>query len=291
MNTPTEHYIDTNGINLHYLDYGGDKPILLLLHGLTANAHAFSGLVGAGLAKHFRVISPDQRGRGLSTHPAFRYSMEDHAEDVLGLMDALGGGPFFLGGHSFGGLLSMYIASHYPERVSRLLLLDAAIEMNPNTAEMLGPTLSRLDLKYKNWDEYLQFVKDAPYNSTWDAAMEDYYRADVETFDDGSVEPRSDLANILQVAAAVGNTSWGLLTEKITQPTLLINGVEEYTMGEPLLPDYKAQETVELLHDARYLAVDGNHHTMLYGPGATQTVTAIVAFYEEGGKNETVGVP
>jgi pimeloyl-ACP methyl ester carboxylesterase len=51
-----DRYIDTNGIRLHYLDYPGDGPILILMHGLTANAHAFEGLIRAGLSPQLRVL-------------------------------------------------------------------------------------------------------------------------------------------------------------------------------------------------------------------------------------------
>lgn len=69
--TPVSAFADVNEIRLHYITYRNDKPQLLLLHGLTANAHAFHGLVQAGLTDHFSVISIDQCGRGLSSKPAF----------------------------------------------------------------------------------------------------------------------------------------------------------------------------------------------------------------------------
>src|SRR5437660_1662836 len=82
-------FAETNGVSLHYLDVPGGDPPLVLLHGLSANAHCFSGLIGAGLSPRFRVIAPDLRGRGRSGKPATGYSIADHANDVLGLMDSL----------------------------------------------------------------------------------------------------------------------------------------------------------------------------------------------------------
>jgi pimeloyl-ACP methyl ester carboxylesterase len=61
---------DTNGIHLHYLDYPGDGPTLILMHGLTANAHSFAGLIRAGLSPQLPVLAVDLRGRGLSDCPA-----------------------------------------------------------------------------------------------------------------------------------------------------------------------------------------------------------------------------
>lgn len=275
-----DHFIDTNKIRLHYIDYASDGPLLLLLHGLTANAHAFDGLVDAGLVPDFRLVAPDLRGRGLTDHPAFRYSLQEHAEDVLGLMNHLGVQKVVLGGHSFGGLLSFYLAANYPDRVEKLIVLDAAAEMNPHVAEMLGPVLARLDKKYASFDAYLEEIKKAPQNTFWDEAMRSYYQADVMETENGGVTPRPNLTNILEVSYHVGSLSWPTIVSKVQQPVLLANGLDNYTMDMPLLPDDKARETVELLPDARYLGVDGNHHTMLYADGARQIVKAIRKFLE-----------
>ncbi|HEX8185076.1 MAG TPA: alpha/beta hydrolase, partial [Blastocatellia bacterium] len=84
-----DHFADVNDIQLHYIDYAGSEPVLVLLPGLTANAHAFDGLIQAGLNARFRVLAVDLRGRGLSDKPAVGYSMAQHAADVIALLDHL----------------------------------------------------------------------------------------------------------------------------------------------------------------------------------------------------------
>jgi pimeloyl-ACP methyl ester carboxylesterase len=275
----TEHFIKSNNIDLHFLEYHPKgKPTLILMHGLTANAHAFDGLISQGLTKHFRFISPDLRGRGLSSKPAFRYTLEDHAKDILGMLDYLNIEKALLGGHSYGGLLTTYIATHYPERVEKLVILDAAAEMNPNAPAMLGPTLSRLDKTFPDYATYLAEMKAAPQNTFWDKDMESYYKADGYVREDGTVNPYPNLSNIIEVATGVAQQPWVETFERVQQPALLINALDDYTMGEPLLPDFKAKETVELMKDARYVAVDGNHQTMLYGNNAKRIVEAIEHF-------------
>lgn len=279
MPTPTNHFIETNKIKLHYIDYAGEGPALVLLHGLTANAHAFDGLADAGLVPAYRLVCPDLRGRGLSDHPAFGYTLQEHAKDILGLLDHLGIKKAILGGHSFGGLLSIYMAANYPERVERLIIMDAAAQMNPKAVEMLGATLARLDKKYASWEAYLQEIKNVPFNKeAWSDAMLSYYKADVMDTENGGVSPRSNLANIIEVAVNVANTPWTVFVEKVEQPAVLFNGLDIYTLGEPLLPETKAKETAELMENCRYIPVDGNHHTMLYGDGAGQIVKGIKAF-------------
>lgn len=283
MPVATDHFITTNNIQLHYIRYAGEGPVLVLLHGLTANAHAFDGLVAAGLAPAYDIVCPDLRGRGLSDHPAFRYTLRDHAADILGLLDQLGIQKAILGGHSFGGLLSLYMAASYPDRVERLIIFDAAAQMNSKAAEMLGPTLARLDKKYASWDDYLQEIKTAPFNrEEWSDDMLSYYQADVMETPNGGVTPRSTLANIVEVAINVANTPWTSVVERVMQPAILFNGMDVYTMGEPLLPQVRAEETVDLMRDCKYVPVDGNHHTMLYGDGARQIVKNIRSFVPPG---------
>ncbi|WP_118976438.1 alpha/beta fold hydrolase [Taibaiella koreensis] len=278
-----DHFITTNRINLHYIEYecSKNKPTLVLLHGLTANAHAFDGLVYRGLANHFRVIAPDLRGRGHSDKPAFHYGLKHHAKDIIGLLDHLGIEKALIGGHSFGGLLSVYLANYYPERVEKVIILDAAAEMNAKVPLMLMPVLKRLDRTFPSFEQYLDYAKAAPQNSNWDEVMTTYYRADVRTLPDGRVRPYANLTKMIKVSIGVANQPWRSLFSEVRQPSLLINGADIYNLGEPILPDFKARESVSLMPDGRYVRVDGNHQTMLYGAGAGQIVNAISGFLNE----------
>ncbi len=274
-------FIETNSIKLHYLDRPAeDKPVLILLHGLTANAHAFDGLVSHGLNENFHLITPDLRGRGLSDKPAFQYTLEEHAEDILGLIEGLKLKKVFLGGHSYGGLLSTFIAAHYPKVVKKLILIDAAMQMNDKVLDMLGPTLARLDKTFKNIDVYMKEMKAAPQNTFWDKDMESYYKADANVKEDGTVNPYPNLANILEVSANVGLQDWPDTFKMVSQASLLINGVDNYTLDEPLLPDFRAKETAAIMKKCTYVKVLGNHQTMLYGKGAKEIVEAINNFLD-----------
>lgn len=274
-----DDFIKVDDIDLHYISYGDtSKPTLILMHGLTANAHAFDGLVSHGLAQHFRVVSPDLRGRGLSSKPACDYTMEEHTQDILGLLNHLEIEQALLGGHSFGGLLTAFMASCQSDRVSKAVILDAAIEMNPNTPAMLGPTLARLDTTYESYDAYIEQMKAMPHNQPWDADADSYFKADANIRADGTVNPYPNLTNIIAAATSVAKVDWATIFKTVQQPALLVNGLDDYTMEQPLLPDFKAKETAELMPDCKYVAVDGNHHTMLYGANATKVVAAINSF-------------
>jgi pimeloyl-ACP methyl ester carboxylesterase len=273
------HTIKVNNINLHYRDVQNDgKEIILMMHGLTANCHAFDGLLKNGLGRNNRIIIPDLRGRGLSDRPSFGYSMKDHCNDIIAFLDALKINKVILIGHSFGGLLALFIAERFPEKVSKLVIIDAAAKMNNRAVEMLSFAVGRLDKRYKNWDEYIGEVKAAPYLTFWDDAMEGYYRADLMPTTGEGVTPISNLTNIAEASFGVATTPWENIIKKIDTPAILINGLDAYSLGEPLLPENKALQTVDMMRKCTYIATTGNHITMLYGEGAKEVNNAILEF-------------
>ena len=274
-------FAQANGIRLHYVDHGGAGPPMLMMPGLTANAHAFDGLAEAGLRRRFRLIALDLRGRGMSDKPATGYALEDHAEDVAQFIRGLGLQPVILGGHSFGGLLALYLAQRDPGLVSRLVVLDAAATMHPRTRELIQPAIDRLDRTFPSWEAFLGSVRRFPcYDGWWEPAIESYLRADVEPLPDGRVVPRSSRSAIEQAVDAVLAEPWWEHLPRIRHPLLLINGPGGFGPAgtPPVLPPDQAMATVRAVERGRYQAVEGNHMTMLYGKGARQSVTAIEAF-------------
>ena len=277
-------FIRTNNINLHYLEYGSaeNKPSIIFMHGLTANAHAFDGLMAAGLSSAFHIISVDLRGRGESDAPATGYTMKEHAADILDLMAALKIEKVTFAGHSFGGFLALYLAKFYPEKVDKLILMDAAANMHPNTKDMLVPALSRLGKVFSSFDAYLEKVKAAPYLTLWDEQMESYYRADVRTNEDGTVNciPQAEHMMEAVLKGSLGEP-WMDYLKEVEHQSILINAPGIYTMEAALLPEENAMETVELMKNCIYAKVPGNHQTMLYGEGAQEIVSIIKHFINQ----------
>lgn len=271
--------INTNGINLHYIETETNGPTIILMHGLTANAHAFDGLLKEGLDKNFRVISVDLRGRGQSEKPVVGYTMKDHAQDILGLMDSLSIEKCILGGHSFGALLTIYMAIHHPERIEKLLLLDAAARLHPQTKEMLVPALSRIGQTYPSFEAYLEKVKSGAYMTYWEDTMLSYYKADVIFNEDGTVTQRSTPENMTEaILKGSFGEPWLEYIKSVEHNSLLLNGTMNYALDAPLLPKEFALETVEMMKSCQYQEVWGNHQTMLYGQGAKDIVAAIDKF-------------
>ncbi len=104
---------------------GGDGPTLLLMHGLTRNSADFEPLV-EHLAPRYRLVVPDQRGRGLSDYDSDpeNYRPDVYAADMFALLDGLGIARVGLVGTSMGGLIAMVMAVTQPDRVAGIVLND-----------------------------------------------------------------------------------------------------------------------------------------------------------------------
>jgi pimeloyl-ACP methyl ester carboxylesterase len=276
-----DRFAFVNGINLHYLDHPGGEPLLVLLPGLTANAHCFDGLIEAGLSPRFRVLAVDLRGRGQSDKPPTGYTIGEHAADILGLLDHLGLQQAVVGGHSFGALVSIYLAAHFPERIEKLILLDAAARLHPRTRELIQPSIDRLNKVWPSMDAYLAAMKAMPFlDGFWDGHLEDFYRGEMRTNADGTVQALTSGAAVLEAADKGLLIPWDELVKRIKQPALMVNAPAPYGPpgAPPLISAEQAQETVSAIAGCRYVRVPGNHLTMLFGENAAHTAKAIAEF-------------
>ena len=137
---PPSEFIDLNGQLVHLRDVGprGDATPLVLLHGTSASLHTWEGWSAALQGQH-RVVSFDLPGFGLTgpfsgRYASWTYRGDDLARFVLELLDRLQIRQFAIAGNSLGGEVAWRVASLAPERVRRLVLVDAAgYELKPES--------------------------------------------------------------------------------------------------------------------------------------------------------------
>jgi pimeloyl-ACP methyl ester carboxylesterase len=118
-------FTEANGIRIHYHRTGGDKPQVLLLHGLTDNGACWMPVIEQ-LQDDYDCIAPDARGHGLTDAPASGYAPTDHAADAAGLIQALKLNRPAVIGHSMGGAVAAVLASQYPALVRAMIAEDPA---------------------------------------------------------------------------------------------------------------------------------------------------------------------
>jgi pimeloyl-ACP methyl ester carboxylesterase len=112
---------DVNGVKLYWASFGDSQsPTVILLHGGAGNSDHWANQVPA-LAAKFRVIVVDSRGHGRSTRDEKPMSYALMAEDLVGLMDALGVQRAALVGWSDGGAVALEVALRFPSRLTHLV--------------------------------------------------------------------------------------------------------------------------------------------------------------------------
>jgi pimeloyl-ACP methyl ester carboxylesterase len=117
--------ITTNGTTIH-VRVGGNGPAVVLLHGYAETGDMWAPL-SAELARDFTVIAPDLRGMGLSARADNGFDKKNQAEDVAGVMDALGVANADVVAHDIGNMVAFAFAAQHPGRVRRLVMMDAPV--------------------------------------------------------------------------------------------------------------------------------------------------------------------
>ncbi|MDQ3816991.1 MAG: alpha/beta hydrolase [Acidobacteriota bacterium] len=116
-----------DGARVHYQEAGAvDASPILLIHGFTASNFVWSDVLLPVAEAGFRVIAPDLIGFGFSEKPKNgEYTIDSQARMIVGLMNQLRIESAILVGSSYGGAVAATCALDYPERVERLVLVDA----------------------------------------------------------------------------------------------------------------------------------------------------------------------
>jgi N-formylmaleamate deformylase len=116
-------YIEANGLRLHYTRTGGDKPAMVLAHGITDDGLCWTR-VARSMEPDFDVIMVDARGHGRSEAPERGYGLAELATDLAGVIEGLGLERPAILGHSMGAITTLALAGLYPQVPGAILLED-----------------------------------------------------------------------------------------------------------------------------------------------------------------------
>lgn len=123
--------VEANGIQIYYELHGPeDADVLVLSNGVLMSTASWAFQTPM-LSQHYRLLLYDCRGMWQSDHPPGPYTMELHADDLAGLLDALDIERAHIGGTSYGAEVSMVFAVKYPERTRSLIVTSAVSQLDP----------------------------------------------------------------------------------------------------------------------------------------------------------------
>ena len=185
-------FVTVNGVRLHYLDWGGSGPTLIFLAGMGSSAYIFSEFAPR-FADKFRVLALTRRGHGDSDYPDTGYDADTLVEDIRQFMAAVGVEHATFAGHSLAGVELTHIAATHPERVEKLIYLDALDDRRGEPAIMAQDPLNAVPIQRvdsappRTFEEYLANIKrEVPaFAAIWGDVWEEEFSHGVVVNDEG----------------------------------------------------------------------------------------------------------
>lgn len=131
-------YMDLNGLKYHFLDQGSGEPVVMI-HGNPTWSFYYRNLINK-LSPHFRAIAVDHIGCGLSDKPGtdrYNYTLKNRVDDIEALIDFLElKDKITLVLHDWGGMIGIAYALRFPERISRIVIMNTAAFFPPGNKKL-----------------------------------------------------------------------------------------------------------------------------------------------------------
>jgi 3-oxoadipate enol-lactonase len=257
-----EGTVEINGANLWYRISGDGEPVMQI-HGAGFGHYNFDPATPE-LSKHFMVVDYDMRGYGGSDRPLQAYDMEVWADDLAGLMEALGIEQAHIHGTSMGGMIAIVFAGKYPDRTVSVVINCAAAK--------LGVTGR---LIFKNWIDIARTDPDGPGSRvlaeliTWQALSKRFLEE----------QDAEELTNLIQSILRDSNrievftaacqamcdmdlTPW---LPKIAAPALVLGGDEDVMTPWDQGPNGVGQEGIyQGIANAEKHVIRGSNHSTIF---------------------------
>ncbi len=259
-------FIPTNGIQLHVVQAGPESgPIVILLHGFPEFWYGWRHQIDYLAAAGYRVWVPDQRGYNLSDKPEgiAAYNLDELANDVVGLIEATGQEKVFLVGHDWGAAVSWWVAAKYPERLSKLVILNVphhAVmqkQLRQNRSQMLKswymfmfqiPRLPEFASRRQNWQPAIRSLVDSSHPGT-------FTEEDLALYRKAWSQPKAYTSMINWYRALMQSRPTPAKSAQISVPILLIWGAQDKFLGREM-----AQPSIDLCDNGRLVFIEEATH-------------------------------
>ncbi len=266
--SPTARAFSRGAVTLRAWEWPGDPPPTLLLHGIGNYARYWDFFADA-VAGRLRLIATDARGHGESGQPAGDYAPLEFVADAVAVLDALAIDRALVVGHSMGGTHAIRLAAAHPERVTRLVVVDAGPEPIPEGAERARRLSLERPERFANTDEALAYL-----NRTSPGYAAEVYANRLRWLfreEDGGLAWRSSHIALTSImTGARRGDLWDAL-RAIRCPVLLVRGTRSNVLSAEV-----AQRMVQTLADGRLIELDAGHNVAFDRP--RELANAVVEF-------------
>ena len=220
------------------------RPVLVFSNSLGTDFRIWAATVAA-LRDRYAILLYDKRGHGLSDAPQAPYSIDQHADDLIGLIDHFGIARAAIIGLSVGGMIAQAVATRVPERVAALVLSD--------TAAKIGTT--------ETWNVRIAAVETAGIDSIADAVLERWFTPAYRAAEAAALRgwrnmlSRQPAHGYIGTCAAVRDADLTAAAGTIRSPTLVLVGD-----GDLSTPPDLVEATAALIPGARFDIIAGAGH-------------------------------
>jgi pimeloyl-ACP methyl ester carboxylesterase len=269
---PRDSLIALRELTLHIVDWPGEEPAILAIHGSTQSAYTFIALAER-LAPDVRFVAVDLRGHGFSDKPPSGYGIDQHVGDLHELITTLGLHRPVILGFSIGGAIAAFLAARGD--FSGLILLEGVIGDRAFTenaaAQVIKPLSASLGPRIGGFEEYMTRWRaqrpptgpSVPYSDEAERVLERTIRYELAPLPDGTYRRRALRAAFEETwASLLESDSLGAL-RKVRCPTLIVQGTRPWIEGRPYLTDATIADQRKAVPHAQLFVARQSDHTML----------------------------
>lgn len=242
MSHPKSCFYESQGLRLHYADWGNDKaPPLILVHGGRDHCRSWDA-IAQSLQPHFHVMAPDLRGHGDSDWTrGGSYALTEYVYDLTRLVQNVAATEVAIVGHSMGGMVGLIYSGSFPEKVSTLVVLDGVTVLpdakKPPAHELIAKWVGQLDKLHDRTPRRYRTIEEAAaqmvvYNKrlSRDLALQ-LATYGVRQNADGTYSWKFDPYQRVMGPQRLWPDDHIELWSRITCPTLLLHAAESFLAG------------------------------------------------------------
>jgi len=260
-----------------FVRWGGKGSVVLLIHGYAENSDSWAPLA-ADLTKDHTVVVPDLRGIGKSSKPENGYDKKTQAKDMRAVVTALGYDKTFVVAHDIGNMVAYAYAAMYPDKVERLVVMDAPIPgIEPWKEILLNPGVWHFNFHGPDAERLVAGRERIYFDRIWNDFTGDPSKPDEDTrnfFAGTYAEPGGMRAGFAQFTAFSQDAKDNEVFErvKLTMPVLAVGGEKSFGPLQAVIMRHVATNVQEAV-------VAGSGHWLMEERPAS-TVTLIRNFLD-----------
>jgi pimeloyl-ACP methyl ester carboxylesterase len=256
-----------DGTRLACLDYGGEGPTAVLVHGLAGHAGEWDG-TAAWLAASHRAVAPDARGHGRSERRPRDVSRAAFVDDLAHWIALLGLAPAVAIGQSLGAHTAFLLAARRPELVRALVVVEATPEPDPEASASVEGWLRSWPVPFGDREEALAFFGDTNWGRAWADGLE--HR-------DGGLRAAFDVDVMVAALAETAERSFWDEWSRVQCPALVVRA------GDGGIPEALVERMIAAApHVTSTVVADAGHDLHLHQPDRWRAAVEHFLRTEEG---------